>query len=69
MLIFTFLQQIAKLMIRLSFAVKLCQMYLFLNNTAGKHHVFLGPTLFHFTKDVNTFKRFAIPGVEPLRRC
>ena len=30
------------------------------NNTTGKHSVYLGPSIFHFTKDVNAFKRFGL---------
>ena len=30
------------------------------NNTTGKHPVYLGPSIFHFTKDVNIFKRFGL---------
>ena len=30
------------------------------NNTTGKHPVYLGASIFHFTKDVNIFKRFGL---------
>ena len=30
------------------------------NNATGKHPLYLGPSIFYFTKDVNTFKRFGL---------
>ena len=30
------------------------------NDTTGKHPVYLGPSIFHFTTDVNTFKRLGL---------
>ena len=37
-----------------------CRNQRIVNNTTGKHPVYLGPSIFHFMKDVNTFKRFGL---------